>query len=101
MRIPSGSQTSDMCDLHQWVNYDLQLATVEDYLAQGSHTIASNTLWTVASIPPKAPADIGKLVRLLTENGNLTTAVSLMCNNISSGVSGNTGDYADQITVLN
>ncbi|HDO7161553.1 TPA: cellulose synthase, partial [Klebsiella pneumoniae] len=47
------------------------------------------------------PADAGKLARLLAESGDLTTAVSLVRNNISSGVSGNAGDYADQIAVLN
>ena len=55
----------------------------------------------MASTPPKAPADAGKLARLLAESGDLTTAVSLVRNNISSGVSGNAGDYADQIAVLN
>ncbi|MDR8084899.1 hypothetical protein, partial [Acinetobacter baumannii] len=60
-----------------------------------------NTLRAMASTPPKAPADAGKLARLLAESGDLTTAVSLVRNNISSGVSGNAGDYADQIAVLN
>ncbi len=55
----------------------------------------------MASTPPKAPADAGKLARLLAESGDLTTAVSLVRNNISGGVSGNAGDYADQIAVLN
>ncbi|MDV1059541.1 tetratricopeptide repeat protein, partial [Klebsiella quasipneumoniae subsp. similipneumoniae] len=32
-RIPGGSQTSDMRDLRQRVNYNLQLVTAENYLA--------------------------------------------------------------------
>ena len=100
-RIPGGSQTSDMRDLRQRVNYNLQLVTAENYLAQGNTIAASNTLRAMASTPPKAPADAGKLARLLAESGDLTTAVSLVRNNISSGVSGNAGDYADQIAVLN
>jgi hypothetical protein len=31
----------------------------------------------------------------------VTTAVSLVRNNISGGISGNAGDYADQVAVLN
>ncbi|MGI1236750.1 cellulose synthase subunit BcsC-related outer membrane protein [Klebsiella quasipneumoniae subsp. similipneumoniae] len=100
-RIPGGSQTSDMRDLRQRVNYNLQLVTAENYLAQGNTIAASNTLRAMASTPPKAPADAGKLARLLAESGDLTTAVSLVRNNISGGVSGNAGDYADQIAVLN
>ncbi len=83
------------------MNYNLQLVTAENYLAQGNTIAASNTLRAMASTPPKAPADAGKLARLLAESGDLTTAVSLVRNNISSGVSGNAGDYADQIAVLN
>ncbi len=90
-----------MRDLRQRVNYNLQLVTAENYLAQGNTIAASNTLRAMASTPPKAPADAGKLARLLAESGDLTTAVSLVRNNISSGVSGNAGDYADQIAVLN
>jgi hypothetical protein len=36
----------------------------EDYLAQGNTVAASNTL-AMAATPPKAPADVGKLARLL------------------------------------
>ena len=90
-----------MRDLRQRVNYNLQLVTAENYLAQGNTIAASNTLRAMASTPPKAPADAGKLARLLAESGDLTTAVSLVRNNISGGVSGNAGDYADQIAVLN
>ncbi|PCR14748.1 hypothetical protein CQA65_30740, partial [Klebsiella pneumoniae] len=39
-----GSQTSDMRDLRQRVNYNLQLVTAENYLAQGNTIAASNTL---------------------------------------------------------
>ncbi|STT82562.1 putative cellulose synthase [Klebsiella pneumoniae] len=77
-RIPGGSQTSDMRDLRQRVNYNLQLVTAENYLAQGNTIAASNTLRAMASTPPKAPADAGKLARLLAESGDLTTAVSLV-----------------------
>ena len=99
-RIPGGSQTSDMRDLRQRVNYNLQLVTAENYLAQGNTIAASNTLRAMASTPPK-PRRTPALARLLAESGDLTTAVSLVRNNISSGVSGNAGDYADQIAVLN
>ena len=94
-----GSQTSDMRDLRQRVNYNLQLVTAENYLAQGNTIAASNTLRAMASTPPKPRRT--PLARLLAESGDLTTAVSLVRNNISSGVSGNAGDYADQIAVLN
>ncbi|MCS5932386.1 hypothetical protein LNQ03_18975 [Klebsiella pneumoniae subsp. pneumoniae] len=53
-RIPGGSQTSDMRDLRQRVNYNLQLVTAENYLAQGNTIAASNTLRAMASTPPKA-----------------------------------------------
>ncbi|STU55159.1 cellulose synthase operon protein C [Klebsiella pneumoniae subsp. ozaenae] len=53
-RIPGGSQTSDMRDLRQRVNYNLQLVTAENYLAQGNTIAASNTLRAIASTPPKA-----------------------------------------------
>ncbi|EPK7576466.1 cellulose synthase subunit BcsC-related outer membrane protein [Klebsiella michiganensis] len=100
-RIPPASQTSQMRDLHQRVNYNLQLATAEGYLAQGNSVAASNTLRAMAATPPKAPADVGKLARLLAQSGDVTTAVSLVRNNINGGISGNAGDYADQVTVLN
>ncbi|MDU7372809.1 MAG: cellulose synthase subunit BcsC-related outer membrane protein, partial [Klebsiella michiganensis] len=98
---PPASQTSQMRDLHQRVNYNLQLATAEGYLAQGNSVAASNTLRAMAATPPKAPADVGKLARLLAQSGDVTTAVSLVRNNINGGISGNAGDYADQVTVLN
>lgn len=89
-----------MRDLRQRVNYNLQLVTAENYGAGQYHRRqqypAGDGLHAA-----KAPADAGKLARLLAESGDLTTAVSLVRNNISSGVSGNAGDYADQIAVLN
>lgn len=100
-RIPAASQTSQMRDLHQRVNYNLQLVTAQNYLAQGNTVAASNTLRAMAATPPKSPADVGKLARLLAQSGDVTTAVSLVRNNISGGISGNAGDYADQVTVLN
>lgn len=55
----------------------------------------------MAATPPKAPADVGKLARLLAQSGDVTTAVS-WCATILTAVSpGNAGDYADQVTVLN
>ncbi len=36
-RIPGGSQTSDMRDLRQRVNYNLQLVTAENYRAGQYH----------------------------------------------------------------
>lgn len=90
-----------MRDLKQRVNYNLQLATAEGYLAQGNTVAAANTLRTMTATPPEAPADVGKLARLLAQSGDVTTAVSLVRNNINGGISGNAGDYADQVTVLN
>ncbi|HCJ7959490.1 TPA: BCSC C-terminal domain-containing protein [Klebsiella pneumoniae] len=84
-RVPGGSQTSDMRDLRQRVNYNLQLVTAENYLAQGNTIAASNTLRAMASTPPKAPADAGKLASIrngyvineadrLREQGNYAAA---------------------------
>ena len=89
-RVPGGSQTSDMRDLRQRVNYNLQLVTAENYLAQGN-TIARPAIpcgqWRPRRQKPRrTPASSA---RLLAESGSLTTAVSLVRNNISSGVSGN------------
>lgn len=36
-RIPAASQTSQMRDLRQRVNYNLQLTTAQDYLARGQY----------------------------------------------------------------
>ncbi|MQK21908.1 cellulose synthase, partial [Escherichia coli] len=100
-RIPAASQTSQMRDLRQRVNYNLQLTTAQDYLAQGNTVAASNTLKAMSATPPKSPADVGKLARLLAQSGDVSTAVTLVRNNISGGITGNAGDYADQVAVLN
>ncbi|MBY6258415.1 BCSC C-terminal domain-containing protein [Phytobacter diazotrophicus] len=100
-RIPPSSRNSQMRDLSESVNYNLQMATAERYLSQGNMTAASNTLKALASQPPKSPVDAGKLARMLARSGDITTAVSLVRNSIKDGVEGNAGDYADQIAVLN
>ncbi|MFK3704344.1 Tfp pilus assembly protein PilF [Raoultella sp. BIGb0138] len=100
-RIPAASQTAQMRELHQRVNYNLQLATAQNYLSQGNSVAAANTLRAMAATPPKAPADVGKLARLLAQSGDVSSAVALVRNSISGGISGNAGDYADQVTVLN
>ncbi|WP_297196943.1 cellulose biosynthesis protein BcsC [uncultured Pluralibacter sp.] len=100
-RIPAGSQTAQMRALRQRVNFNLQMATAESYLAQGNSIAAANTLKALSGTPPEDPADVGKLARLLADSGDINTAVSLVHGNISRGVKGNVGDYADQITVLN
>ncbi|MGY5954877.1 cellulose synthase subunit BcsC-related outer membrane protein [Kosakonia sp. BK9b] len=100
-RISPSSQNSQMRDLAQRVNYNLQMATAERYLAQGNMTAASNTLKALSVTPPKSPVDAGKLARMLARTGDLTTAVSLVRGNMQQGVQGNAGDYADQVAVLN
>ncbi|VTM88795.1 cellulose synthase subunit BcsC [Raoultella ornithinolytica] len=55
----------------------------------------------MSATPPKSPADVGKLARLLAQSGDVSTAVTLVRNNISGGITGNAGDYADQVAVLN
>lgn len=100
-RIPRSGQNSQIRDLSDRVNYNLQMATAERYFAQGNMTAASNTLKALASQPPKSPVDAGKLARMLARTGDLTTAVSLVRDNMKEGVQGNAGDYADQVAVLN
>ena len=100
-RIPASSQNTQMRDLRQRVNYNMQIAMAQNYLAQGNSVAAMNTLKALSSQPPKDPADVGKLARLLAQSGDITTAVVLVRNNINSGVRGGAGDYADQVTVLN
>lgn len=100
-RIPRSGQNSQIRDLSERVNYNLQMATAERYLAQGNMVAASNTLKALANQPPKSPVDAGKLARMLAQTGDMTTAVSLVRDNMKEGVQGNAGDYADQITVLN
>jgi thioredoxin-like negative regulator of GroEL len=100
-RIPPSSRNSQMRDLSESVNFNLQMTTAERYLAQGNMTAASNTLKALASQPPKNPADAGKLARMLARTGDMTSAVALVRNSMKGGVQGNAGDYADQIAVLN
>ncbi|WPO95237.1 cellulose synthase subunit BcsC-related outer membrane protein [Buttiauxella sp. HR94] len=100
-RIAPASQNGQMRDLAQRVNYNLQLATAERYLAQGNNVAAANTLKTLTHRPPKSPVDAGKLAKLLAQSGDLSGAVALVRENLRQGVQGNAGDYADQVTVLN
>jgi len=100
-RIPTSSQNSEMRELAQRVNYNLQMTTAERYLAQGDTVAAANTLKALASRPPQSPADAGKLARMLAQTGDLSGAVAVVRDNMRRGVQGNAGDYADQITVLN
>ncbi len=100
-RIPASSQNSEMRELAQRVNYNLQMTTAERYLAQGDTVAAANTLKALASRPPQTPADAGKLARMLAESGDLSGAVTVVRDNMRRGVQGNAGDYADQIAVLN
>ncbi|WP_313626912.1 cellulose biosynthesis protein BcsC [Kosakonia sp.] len=100
-RISPASQNGQMRDLAQRVNYNLQMATAERYLAQGNMTAASNTLKALAATPPKSPVDAGKLARMLAQTGDTTTAVALVRESMKQGVQGNIGDYADQVAVLN
>ena len=100
-RINPASRNAQMRELSVRVNYNLQMATAERYLAQGNMTAAANTLKALASQPPESPVDAGKLARMLARTGDLTTAVALVRGNMKQGVQGNAGDYADQIAVLN
>ncbi|WP_435928595.1 cellulose synthase subunit BcsC-related outer membrane protein [Dryocola sp. BD613] len=100
-RIPAAGQNSDMRELSRRVNYNLQMAVAERYLAQGDTTAAANTLKALATRPPQSPADAGKLARMLAQSGDVSTAVSIVRDNMRRGVQGNAGDYADQVSVLN
>ena len=100
-RIPAASQTSDMRSLAARVNYNLQMSVAERYLAQGDTVAAANTLKALAMRPPQSPADAGKLAIMLAQTGDVSTAVTIVRDNMSRGVQGNAGDYGDQIAVLN
>lgn len=100
-RIPAARQTAQMRALRQRVSFNLQMTTAQSYLAQGNSVAAQNTLKALAATPPDDPADLGKLANMLAESGDLTTAVAMVRSNISRGVKGSLGDYADQIAVLN
>ncbi|MGE9552930.1 cellulose synthase subunit BcsC-related outer membrane protein [Erwinia amylovora] len=100
-RVPARNQNSDMRQLSRRVNFNLQMAVAQQYLAQGSNTAAANTLKALAVNPPENPVDAGNLAKGLAAAGDLTTAVSVVRNNIQRGVQGNVGDYAAQVAVLN
>lgn len=100
-RISPASQTPQMRELAQRVNYNLQMATAERYLAQGNSVAAANTLKTLSTRPPENPADAGKLARMLAQSGDMSGAVAVVRSNMREGVQGNAGDYADQVSVLN
>ena len=100
-RIPNGSKSSDMRELAQRVNFNLQMATADQYLSQGSNAAAANTLRALAGTPPANPVDAGNLAEKLAKAGDLTTAVSVVRSNMQRGVQGNAGDYAAQVAVLN
>lgn len=100
-RIPGGSKNSDMRTLAQRVNFNLQMATADQYLAQGNSAAAANTLRALTAAPPSNPVDAGNLAQKLVKAGDLTTAVSIVRGNMQRGVQGNAGDYAAQVAVLN
>jgi len=100
-RIPNGSKNSDMRELAQRVNFNLQMTTADQYLAQGSNAAAANTLRALAATPPSNPVDAGNLAQKLAKAGDITTAVSVVRSNMQRGVQGNAGDYAAQVAVLN
>lgn len=99
-RIPSSAQTRDMRDLAQHVNFNLQMATADQYLAQGANAAAANTLKALAVNPPDNPVDAGNLAQKLAKAGDINSAVAVVRGNMQRGVQGNAGDYAAQIAVL-
>ncbi|WP_054688570.1 cellulose biosynthesis protein BcsC [Pantoea stewartii] len=100
-RIPASAQTRDMRELAQRVNFNLQMATADQYLAQGSDAAAANTLKALAVNPPYNPVDAGNLAQKLAKAGDLAGAVAVVRGNMQRGVQGNAGDYAAQVAVLN
>ncbi|OAE06762.1 cellulose biosynthesis protein BcsC [Pantoea sp. OXWO6B1] len=100
-QIPASAQTRDMRELAQRVNFNLQMATADQYLAQGSNAAAANTLKALAVNPPDNPVDAGNLAQKLAKAGDITTAVAVVRGNMQRGVQGNVGDYATQVAVLN
>lgn len=95
------SQNGEMRELARRVNFNLQMAVAQQYLAQGSIAAAANTLKALAINPPTNPADAGNLAKGLAAAGDLNTAVAVVRGNMQRGVQGNAGDYAAQIAVLN
>ncbi len=67
-RIPNGSKNSEMRELAQRVNFNLQMATADRYLAQGSDAAAANTLRALAATPPANPVDAGNLAQMLAQS---------------------------------
>ena len=100
-RIPARSHNAAMRELAQRANFNLQMTTAGQYLAQGSSAAAANTLKALAANPPSNPADAGKLAQSLAQAGDITTAVAVVRSNMQRGVQGNAGDYAAQVAVLN
>ncbi|WP_158780686.1 cellulose biosynthesis protein BcsC [Pantoea sp. BAV 3049] len=100
-RVPARNHNSDMRELSRRVNFNLQMAVAQQYLAQGSNVAAANTLKALAVNPPENPADAGNLAKGLAAAGDLTTAVSVVRSNMQRGVQGSAGDYAAQVAVLN
>lgn len=100
-RIPASAQTRDMRELAQRVNFNLQMATADQYLAQGANAAATNTLKALAQNPPVNPVDAGNLAQKLARAGDVTTAVAIVRGNMQRGVQGNAGDYAAHVAVLN
>ncbi|WP_312543900.1 cellulose biosynthesis protein BcsC [Pantoea eucalypti] len=100
-RIPANAKTEAMRELAQRVNFNLQMSTADQYLAQGATAAAANTLKALAVTPPTNPVDAGNLAQKLAQAGDLTSAVSVVQANLQRGVQGNAGDYAAQMAVLN
>ncbi len=100
-RLPARNQNAEVRELSRRVNFNLQMAVAQQYLAQGANAAAANTLRALATNPPSNPADAGNLAKGLAEAGDLTTAVSVVRSNMQRGVQGNAGDYAAQVAVLN
>ncbi len=95
------NQNSEMRALSSRVNFNLQMAVAQQYLAQGSPAAAANTLKALAINPPTNPADAGILAKGLAAAGDLNAAVAVVRSNMQRGVQGNAGDYAAQVAVLN
>ena len=100
-RVPASNQNREMRELAQRVNFNLQMAVAQQYLAQGANAAAANTLKALAVNPPQNPADAGNLAKGLAAAGDLNAAVSVVHNSMQHGVQGNAGDYAAQVAVLN
>jgi tetratricopeptide (TPR) repeat protein len=89
-----------MRDLRQRVNYNLQLATAQ-ISGAGQYGRGVQHPEGDGRHAAKSPGGRRQTGAAAGQSGDVTTAVSLVRNNISGGVSGNAGDYADQVAVLN